>query len=107
MLRYLTSLFLITLVLGGCSSTPEFVPMEANLECVMSKETITHNGEHDLKTRETCTNDPIELAKRQGIDLKTCRHYQNKDAIVNGYRKVIKGVICWDESGNIHKFPSL
>jgi len=106
MKHYLTSIVVLGLMLGGCSSTPKFVPVEASLDCVVSKETTTHNGNHDLKTSEQCTNNPIELAKRQGIDFKTCRQYRNPDAIINGSRKTIRGVICWDENGDFHKFPS-
>lgn len=99
MLRYLTSLILVGSVLGGCSSTPQFVPVEATLECVVSKDTITHNGEHNVTTEENCSNDPIKVGKMYGIDLKNCRRWEREDS-VRGRIKTYGGYICRDAKGN-------
>lgn len=91
-------------LLGACSSTPQQV--SSDQYCYTNETIVNDDGTVSSKTVVECSDDPVQIAKRQGIDFKTCRQYRNPDAWVNGSRKVIRGVICWDESGNFHKFPS-
>lgn len=95
---YLISIAAIGLLLGGCSSTPKFEPVEASLECVVSKDTVTHNGEHSVTTEESCSNDPEKVAKMYGIDLKNCRRWERED-VVAGRIKQYGGYICRDAKG--------
>jgi len=59
--RYLISTLLVAGALTGCSSTPEFVPVEARMDCVYSSDTTTHNGDLDVKKRSKCSTNPLEL----------------------------------------------
>jgi hypothetical protein len=104
MLKYLLFSIATVSLLAGCSSTPEQVSSD---QYCYTNETITNsNGIVNSTTVVECSDDPVQIAKRQGIDFKTCRKYQNPDAIVNGYRKTIRGILCYDENGNVHRFPS-
>ena len=60
-IRYLTSVLLVGVVLAGCSSTPEFVPVEASMECVYSTDTSSNNGDINHSKRSKCSTNPLAL----------------------------------------------
>lgn len=95
-MRYLTSILLLG-VLTGCSSTPEFVPVEASMECAYSKDVTSHNGSVDVKQRSKCSTNPLEVYATEPPSIQCMYNQLRYDNNLTGEITYVRVKRCRDQ----------
>mgnify|MGYP007043466107 CR=1 FL=1 len=102
-MRYLINVALVALALAvtGCSSTPQFVPVEASMECVYRSDTTSVNGNVDIAKQSKCSTNPLEVYATAPPSIQCMYNQTRYDNTLTGRTNYVRVKRCRDQvTGN-------